>query len=200
VAVTSQTFFTYRIWRFNNERWFYWAILVPVCLFQLAGSLAFVSLGTITPTAAGITAPAPAALYLAIQVVAAGADLTIAGGLVVLLIQNRERALKSSRSVLQKLLVITINTGIWTALFAVFNFVFYLSFKGTLICASLYFPLCPLYCNTVLANLNARHFLEVRSTVTECETIDNSYNIGPTFVGPRSTVGTQSASTDDTVR
>ena len=39
------------------------------------------------------------ALYLGIQVVAAAADLTIAAGLVVLLIKNREHALKGSVSV-----------------------------------------------------------------------------------------------------
>ena len=38
------------------------------------------------------------ALYLGIQVVAAAADLAIAAGLVVLLIQNRERALTGSVS------------------------------------------------------------------------------------------------------
>jgi len=198
VAITSQTFFTYRIWRFNNQRWYYWAMLVPVCLFQLGGSLAFAALGTITLTGAGITASAPAALYLSIQVVAAAADVAIAAGLVVLLIKNRERALKGSRSILQKLLIMTINTGVWTALFSIFTFALYIAFKGTFICATLYFPLCPLYCNTVLANLNARHFLEVRSAVAESETIDTTYNVGPTFVGPRSTVGTQSEWTDET--
>ena len=69
-----------------------------------------------------------------------------------------------------------------------------------MLCASLYFPLGALYCNTVLANLNARNYIEARSTVIECGTIHSSYNVDPTFAGPRSTVGTQSVGTVDTVR
>lgn len=35
-----------------------------------------------------------------------------------------------------------------------------LVFPNTLIYVGVYFPLCPLYCNTVLANLNARQVIE----------------------------------------
>lgn len=35
-----------------------------------------------------------------------------------------------------------------------------LVFPNTLIYLCVYFPLCPLYCNTVLANLNARQLIE----------------------------------------
>ena len=35
-----------------------------------------------------------------------------------------------------------------------------LVFPDTLIYVGVYFPLCPLYCNTVLANLNARQVIE----------------------------------------
>ncbi|KAG9311547.1 hypothetical protein JVU11DRAFT_7752 [Chiua virens] len=143
--------------------------------------------------AAELVSPGPAGLFTAVRAVAAVADLSIAAGLTVLLMRSRERALKRSRSILHKLLVLTINNGIWTALFAVFAFVAILAFKNTLIYAALYFPLCPLYCNTVLANLNARDFLKARSAVTECGTMDTSYNLGSVLVHPRSTVGTHSA-------
>jgi len=35
-----------------------------------------------------------------------------------------------------------------------------LAFSSTLIYGGIYFPLCPVYCNTVLANLNARRVME----------------------------------------
>ncbi|KAN0086247.1 hypothetical protein V8E55_007381 [Tylopilus felleus] len=163
------TFFTHRIWRFNGTPWFYWAILVPVCLFELVGVLVFIAFGTILP--AELVSRTPATLFVgivsAIQAVSAAADLAIAAGLIILLIKRKEHALKSTRSLLQRLLVLTINTGIWTALFAVFCFVAMIASEGTLIYAAIYFPLCPLYCNTVLANLNARDFLRERSVVTE---------------------------------
>ncbi|KAI9458467.1 hypothetical protein HD554DRAFT_2177360 [Boletus coccyginus] len=167
VSISSQTFFTYRIWRFSGRRWFYWALLAPVCLFELAGALVFIALGTMAPTAAELVSPVAASIYTAIQAAEAGADLTIAAVLTVLLIKSRERALDGTRSVLQKLVVLTINTGIWTAFFAVFTFVAILAFKNTLVYAAAYLPLCPLYCNTVLTNLNARNFLKARSASAE---------------------------------
>ncbi|KAN0086245.1 hypothetical protein V8E55_007379 [Tylopilus felleus] len=191
VALTSQTFFTHRIWRFNGTPWFYWAILYA-CLNSSGFLFSSHSGSTIIPTAAELISPAPAALFVAIQAVSAAADLTIAACLTILLIQRNGRALKSTRSLLQKLLVLTINTGIWTALFAVFCFVAMVAFKRTLIYAAVYFPLCALYCNTVLANLNARDFLMECSAVTEGGTIDGVY-LGPIFAtSPQTTVATQS--------
>ena len=66
------------------------------------------------------------------------------------------------------------------------------AFKRTLIYAAVYFPLCAIYCNTVLANLNARDFLMECSAVTEGGTIDGVY-LGPIFAtSPQTTVATQS--------
>ncbi|KAF8137131.1 hypothetical protein EV363DRAFT_1534663 [Boletus edulis] len=63
-------------------------------------------------------------------VVSASSDLAIAAGLLVLLIQRRERALKGTQCIIQKLLI---NTGLWLALLSVFTFVTILAFKDTLI-------------------------------------------------------------------
>ncbi|KAF8553199.1 hypothetical protein OG21DRAFT_1510489 [Imleria badia] len=190
VAVSSQIFFTSRLWRFGGERWFYFAILVPVCSFELVGALVFIWFGTIIPTAAELVSPVLAGIFTAIQAVAAGADLAIAAGLIIMLFRRRGQALRRTRSTLQKLLVLTVNTGIWTALFAVFTFISMLAFKNTLIYAALYFPLCPLYCNTVLANLNAREYLLTDSNASEGGTADGTYDIGLVFAS--NTVGTQS--------
>lgn len=84
-------------------------------------------------------------IFTAMQAIAAGADLAIATGLVVVLFRRRKHALRGlvpstvfqydgrrllmgtyvcrTRSTLQKLLVLTINTGIWTGLFAMFTFI-----------------------------------------------------------------------------
>ncbi|KIK79895.1 hypothetical protein PAXRUDRAFT_833871 [Paxillus rubicundulus Ve08.2h10] len=197
VAIPSQVFFTYRIWRFAGRRWIYFALLAPVAAFELGGALAFLALGTITPTAAELVSYGPASVFTAVQAVAAAVDITISSGLVYLLYRSREQALRGSRTVIQKLVILTINTGMWTALFAIFTFVTILAFKNTLIYAALYFPLCPLYCNTVLANLNARELLKVRSVAAEV--VSGTRNIIPVFATPRNTTGTVTQSTDPTI-
>lgn len=68
-----------------------------------------------------------------------------------------------------------------------------LAFKNTLIYAALYFPLCPLYCNTVLANLNAREYLMMDTEGSEGGTADGTHDLEPTPIfAPRSTISTQS--------
>ncbi|KIJ63831.1 hypothetical protein HYDPIDRAFT_29179 [Hydnomerulius pinastri MD-312] len=106
-----------------GKRWIFFALLAPVATFELAGALAFIAFGTITPTAAELVSIGPASVFTAVQAAAAGADITIASGLVYLLYKSRENALKGSRTILQKLVILSINTGIWTALFAIFTFI-----------------------------------------------------------------------------
>ncbi|KAH7882839.1 hypothetical protein F5I97DRAFT_137133 [Phlebopus sp. FC_14] len=50
VAIPSQIFFTYRIWSFGGKKWIFFGLLVPVAAFELASTIAFIALGTITPT------------------------------------------------------------------------------------------------------------------------------------------------------
>ncbi|KAF8841082.1 hypothetical protein BDN67DRAFT_1047481 [Paxillus ammoniavirescens] len=214
VAIPSQVFFTYRIWRSNagilvtGRQWIYFALLAPVAAFELGGALAFLALGGVSLVRpSGESLPVRLAhcppnqlqsVFTAVQAVAAAVDITIASGLVYLLYRSREQALRGSRTVIQKLVILTINTGVWTALFAIFTFVTIIAFKDTLIYAALYFPLCPLYCNTVLANLNARELLKNRSVAAEVAT--NTGNVVPMFATPRNTTGTGTQSVRRSMR
>ena len=58
-----------------------------------------------------------------------------------------------------------------------------LAFPNTLVYAGFSFPLCPLYCNTVLVNLNARHVfekLERRPVHDSITFLRNTESSGPT--------------------
>ncbi|KAH0835760.1 hypothetical protein J3R83DRAFT_9598, partial [Lanmaoa asiatica] len=65
-----------------------------------------------------------------------------------------------TRTIIQKLLILSLSTGMWTALFAIFTVITILRVPKCLHLCGLSFPLCPLYCNTVLINLNARQVIE----------------------------------------
>ncbi|KAG6381783.1 hypothetical protein JVT61DRAFT_389 [Boletus reticuloceps] len=58
--------------------------------------------------------------------------------------------------ILQRLIVFTINTGIWTACFALLSVILLRIYPRNLRYAMFAIPLCSIYCNTVLANLNVR--------------------------------------------
>ncbi|KIJ67376.1 hypothetical protein HYDPIDRAFT_25836 [Hydnomerulius pinastri MD-312] len=158
VAIPSQVFFTHRIGRFSGKRWVFFVFLAPGAALELAGALTFIAFGTMIPTAEELVSIGPSSIFTAVQATAAAIDITISAGLVYLLWKSRQDA--QMRTVIQKLLILSINTGMWTALFAIVAVIAMLVFKNTFIYAAVYFPLCPLYCNTVLANLNAREVIK----------------------------------------
>ncbi|KAH7905752.1 hypothetical protein BJ138DRAFT_1147992 [Hygrophoropsis aurantiaca] len=182
VAIPSQFFFTYRLWMFTGKKWMYFIFLAPATAYELVGGLVFIAIGTITPTAAALVSFTPASIFTSIQGIAAVVDIGNAAGLVYLLWKCRENALPKSRNILHNLVILTINTGIWTALFAIFTLITIVVYKDNLIYAALYFPLCPLYCNTVLANLNARTLIASRSEE------DDTFHLGPVFMQPSTIV------------
>lgn len=57
---------------------------------------------------------------------------------------------------IQRLIIFSILSGIWTALFALLDMITYLGFPNTAVYVLFDLPLCSLYCNTLLASLNSR--------------------------------------------
>ncbi|KAF8129023.1 hypothetical protein EV363DRAFT_1339457 [Boletus edulis] len=148
VALPSQLFFINRITKFSGKRWLLFALWAPAAVFELGGAIG--SVRTITPTSGELVSRTPTAAVV---------DISITTGLICLLWRSRENARYRMRTVIQRLLIVSLSTGVWTALFAIFTVITMLAFPDTQIYVGLYFPLCPLYCNTVLVNLNARQIL-----------------------------------------
>ncbi|KAG6380016.1 hypothetical protein JVT61DRAFT_8093 [Boletus reticuloceps] len=159
VALPSQLFFINRIAKFSGKRWLLFALWAPAAVFELGGAIAFITFGTITPTSGELVSRTPTSIFITVQVTAAVVDISITTGLICLLWRSRENARYRMRTVIQRLLIVSLSTGVWTALFAIFTVITMLAFPDTQIYVGLYFPLCPLYCNTVLVNLNARQIL-----------------------------------------
>ncbi|KAJ8597499.1 hypothetical protein M405DRAFT_836419 [Rhizopogon salebrosus TDB-379] len=73
---------------------------------------------------------------------------------------NRYTVTVATSEMIRRLLIFSVFSGIWTALFAILVMITvipqYLGFPDTAIFAVFDLPLCSLYCNTLLANLNSR--------------------------------------------
>ncbi|KAM5542340.1 hypothetical protein V8D89_003799 [Ganoderma adspersum] len=92
--------------------------------------------------------------------VQAAEDVLISLTLIFLLWQRRiSDGFRSTDRILYRLTVFIINTGVWTALCALFTIITLAAYPNVQIYVSLNFVVCPLYCNTLLANLNARGFI-----------------------------------------
>ncbi|KAG2043431.1 hypothetical protein BDR03DRAFT_941382 [Suillus americanus] len=92
--------------------------------------------------------------YLAIM---AFVDITITFFLAKYLRMLHRQAMTFALSeMIQRLIIFSMLSGIWTALFAFLDMITYLGFPNTGVYALFDLPLCSLYCSTFLATLNSR--------------------------------------------
>jgi len=89
---------------------------------------------------------------------ATGVDVVITISLCTLLVMGRTGFENTDRMLL-RLIFITVNTGLSCALFSFLSSILLAIYPDNLIFTAFYFPLCSVYCNTVLASLNARSFV-----------------------------------------
>ncbi|KAJ2915064.1 hypothetical protein MD484_g5346, partial [Candolleomyces efflorescens] len=167
VAVPVQLFFMYRIWRFQSRiRWFFVIPLAPCIAFHFAMGFVLTTVNWIrhnNPEA--IPRSVMLNLVIANMVVVAAADVLLAIGLCILLwstyreVVSGTAGAKSGASMVQRLLLLTINTGIWTALFGLITMATSIRYPQNLIHIAFCFIISPVYLNMLLANLNARSFI-----------------------------------------
>ncbi|EKM50931.1 uncharacterized protein PHACADRAFT_32001 [Phanerochaete carnosa HHB-10118-sp] len=106
-------------------------------------------------------------------------DIFIALWMTFLLWRSKERArvFRRSNRLILRLMLLTINAGIWTAVLSIIDLSLIAWNPGKLIFDAFEFPLASLYLNMLLASLNARRFLrrsggsvgEVRLTALELD-------------------------------
>ncbi|KAJ8487659.1 hypothetical protein ONZ51_g4042 [Trametes cubensis] len=92
-----------------------------------------------------------------------GSDILLAGILIFTLLRIRkESKVRSTRSVLNTLIIYTINTGLLTSIVSFFAFLFATILPGNFIYAGISIVGSKLYANSVLALLNSRRYLNNR--------------------------------------
>ncbi|KAF9457628.1 hypothetical protein BDZ94DRAFT_1272723 [Collybia nuda] len=168
VAVPVQTYFAFRIWIFAQERMIIPIFMAPAILFQLSEGIVLVIINLNATIGVQLTASTSQALFIANFVTSAVVDIMISAGLCLLLWQQMYRGeshrFDATTTMVQRLILFSILTGTWTALFAIAAMAMLLIFPKNFIYVGFYFMLCPVYCNTLLANLNARCYLRENHT------------------------------------
>ncbi|KAF8119480.1 hypothetical protein EV363DRAFT_1508025 [Boletus edulis] len=151
VAALTQGFLLYRIYVFSGKKTI--LPLIWVSSVHLSSSR-HLNLRTATLTYASQII---ATLGLS---VAAGIDVLIAVFMTFLLVRQRIATnFANTAHLLQCLIVFVVNTGTWTALFSLLTIILLHLFPSNLIYTAFVIPQCPIYCNTLLANLNARAYV-----------------------------------------
>ncbi|KAF8888306.1 hypothetical protein BD779DRAFT_1672381 [Infundibulicybe gibba] len=187
-AAPMHLFFIYRIWKctVSGERWIFVITLVPATAYHaglfvkkliyptgllLIGDTSqfMLAWGKFGKSRIEVASGIHRTLATSANLVAAVLDVTIAAGMVCVLLNRKDLAVHdNSKQLLSRLLFFSINTGVWTAAFAVVSAITFIIYRDDLIYIAFYFPLCPMYCNTLLANLNVRGLL--RGSTNELHT------------------------------
>jgi len=160
ISSSVQSFFIYRIWSLTRNRfkWVFPVVLIPFVVAQLVLG-AFYTV-TAMPNDTSITAISGPLLVRVANVLngaATAVDITITIALCTLLIMGRT-GFEDTDQMILRLIFISVNTGLWSAIFAFLSVILLVIYPNDLIFTALYYPLGTVYCNTLLASLNARSY------------------------------------------
>jgi len=157
VSSATQLFFTYRVWMFSGRKWYIPALLIPAVIAQFVVQTLYMYSLLHNPTLDQIRASGN--LAIAFDSMAAVTDVAISACMVYLLLHEHTKFEPSNRMV-SYLVLMTINSGLWSAIVALGVVITLVALPSpSLTFGAVYTCLSPIYCNTVLANLNSRNYI-----------------------------------------
>ncbi|KAI0075592.1 hypothetical protein K474DRAFT_1371215 [Panus rudis PR-1116 ss-1] len=151
--------FTRKVWRLSHGNWLLTGFICAVSLLDLVCSIV-ITVKAFHATFAGIQTFSTL-LYLDFAAVFT-ADTTVALSLCYYLHVSRT-GIKSTDSLINVLMLYTVNTGLLTAIDATAGLVMFAAIPNSLIYVAFYLQLSKLYVNAYLATLNARDTLRERT-------------------------------------
>ncbi|KIK76822.1 hypothetical protein PAXRUDRAFT_835218 [Paxillus rubicundulus Ve08.2h10] len=160
ISSAVQSFFIYRIWSLTRNRfkWVFPVVLIPFVVAQLVlGTFYTVTAMTVDTRVTAVSGPLLTRVANGLNGVATAVDVTITVALCTLLTMGRTGFDDTDRMIL-RLIFISVNTGLSSAVFAFLSVILLVIYPNDLIFTALYYPLGTVYCNTLLASLNARSY------------------------------------------
>jgi len=152
-------FYTYRIWKFSKGLWIVPCITVPLTLAGFGFTYANNSLTLIHNDLAYL--PTISYTVYATHGINVFLDIFFVVAMVILLTKERQ-GFSNTQSMIQRLIMLTINTGLITTVSALLAVIFVRVQPATFVYAVFNCLVSPLYGNSVLANLNSRDYVRGR--------------------------------------
>ncbi|TFY56447.1 hypothetical protein EVG20_g8920 [Dentipellis fragilis] len=161
VAFCVQLFFVHRIYEFSRRQWVLPAFLTLLSLFQLIVLIPYDILTlSASHTTTGIEHAWATDITISLRSVTAAEDIIIAASMIILVLKEGLPEFRSTRRMVYRLILVTFNTGFWTAVVAIVELAMVAHFPNGLQFMVLEAPLCSLYFTSLLANLNSREFIK----------------------------------------
>jgi hypothetical protein len=189
VTFIVQLYFIRRIYIFGSKhKWMkpFCAVLVALASWQVIGIIIYWVWAFGKPLLEQ-TKPRSVDDNVSLRAAAVVVDVVVSVCMIWLLTWNRGHMLNRTRKMVFRILIVTVNSGTWTALFALFVLILVKVYPNDLYFCIPEFSLCSLYFSTFLANLNSRNYVKGDGSITTLmattET-DNTANSGRIVLRP----------------
>lgn len=160
-AFLVQCFLSMRVYRLSNKSIPVTVIVMSSVIAEFVLSITYVAKALPIQTFAGLLELK--GISSAVNATTAASDVLIAGCLCFLL-QKSRTGFRRSDTMINKLMLFSLNTGLLTGVFAVASLISISVWPDAFIYIAFYFCVGRLYCNSLLATLNARRIIRAAST------------------------------------
>ncbi|KAH9853815.1 hypothetical protein C2E23DRAFT_858909 [Lenzites betulinus] len=177
-----QSFFVVRIWRLSGKKLILVVPVAALVLGEFAVGMTYSIKAVFLTTFAEVNGLK--GLSISINALAAAGDVSIAIIMCTILNSSRTGFTKSNM-LINKLMVFSVNTGLLTSICACLSLITIVALPDTFVYITFFFLLGRLYCNSLLATLNARKSL--RDGSSRGDTSMSLRDIQPSTAGNLST-------------
>ncbi|KAJ7430413.1 hypothetical protein B0H11DRAFT_2135886 [Mycena galericulata] len=180
VATGVQSYYIWRIYTLSGHKRLLPCLLIALVAWQIIGlgPYNFLAFGK-APVSAGKQSLQLTAVAISLRACGAATDILVTGAMIYLLLKPRNsNHFPSTQKIVFRLIIMSINSGLWTALFAVLDLISIVAFPTDFTFCVFELPLCSMYLSTMLVNLNARKFIghNIRHTSMDLSDMSRSRN------------------------
>jgi len=169
-TVSVQAFFVFRVCRLSGSKLWMVVAWAPLATFQIVAAFIIVVKICLASEGSYVWAPLPKDLGIAYLAVSLFVDISIAVFLLQLLRQHKEQTrIRSTLRIIQRLMLLAVLNMIWSTAFAICDLAIFVAMDGTIFYILFDMPICSLYCNTLLANLNMRASIAEQQSAVEMD-------------------------------
>jgi len=173
-AFLVQSFLATRVWRLSNGNIWITGLIGCLIIGEFGCILAYTAISLQYETFVQLTQLKT--LSITVNVLAASGDVLIAGTLCTLLHSSRT-GFHRTDTIINKLMIFSVNTGLLTSLCAVASMVSILTAGRTFIYIAFFICMGRLYTNSLLATLNARKSIRQASHAIQSTNTSESHDV-----------------------
>ncbi|KAI0741061.1 hypothetical protein C8Q76DRAFT_210465 [Earliella scabrosa] len=162
IAFAVQIFYVHRIYRLAGKgllRRIMLALILPLIVWQLPFAVVFVKLTTDDPRVTTLFTLRIRALEITARATTSVVDTVIMVSMIHLLRSFHHSEFRRTQKLLDRLVIMTVNTGAWTAIVAIIDLVLLFVYPTKIVYCLADFLIAPLCVNAFLANMNAKSYI-----------------------------------------